>query len=84
MIYNSVHLVLFVKEVIEEFGIDYFRKGIREILERERRQVIELIRTQSVPGTYHVLRFHTVRYKGRIGKLFSNSDKDWLFHYPLV
>jgi N-methylhydantoinase B/acetone carboxylase alpha subunit len=72
-----------VHEAVNEFGIDYFKQGIKEILERERRQLMQLIKTQAVPGKVNALRFHCVRYKGQIGKLFPNSDRDWLFHFPL-
>jgi len=69
-------------EIVEEFGIDYFRKGIKEILERERRYYLERIRTQAVPGTYQLVVFFPVRYKGWVGKLFPSSDRDWLLHMP--
>ena len=39
-----------VLEIVEEFGVDYFRKGLREIIEREMRLLIERIRTLAVPG----------------------------------
>ncbi len=71
-----------ILDIVEEFGVDYFRKALREILERERRLLIERIRTQAIPGTYHFVQFHVVRYKGVTGKLFPSSDRDWLLHMP--
>lgn len=72
-----------VLEAVEEFGADYFRKATKEILERERRQYIETIKTQAVPGKYQTLKLTPVRYKGTVGKLFPNSDRDWLVHMPM-
>ena len=31
--------------IVEEFGVDYFRKGLKEIIERERRVLIQRITT---------------------------------------
>jgi N-methylhydantoinase B/acetone carboxylase alpha subunit len=69
-----------VLEVVEEFGIDYFRRGLREIIERERRVLIQRIKTQAVPGIYHFLHLNMVKYKGVVGKLFAGSNRDWMLH----
>ncbi|MCX5999012.1 MAG: hydantoinase B/oxoprolinase family protein, partial [Chloroflexi bacterium] len=71
-----------VLEIVEEFGVDYFRQGVREIIERERRVLVERIKTQAVPGIYHYLHLNMVKYKGVVGKLFAASDRDWLLHEP--
>lgn len=71
-----------ILEIVREFGVEYFRRGLREILERERVQMVETTRNQVVPGTYKQLLFRPVRYKGVAGKLFPGSDRDWLLHYP--
>jgi len=71
-----------VLEVIEEFGIDYYRRAIREIIERERRLLIQRIKTLAVPGMYNYLHLNMVKYKGVVGRLFAASNKDWLLHEP--
>jgi len=71
-----------ILEIVEEFGTDYFRRGIKEIIERERRLLVERIKTLTVPGKYHFLNFSAVRYKGVVGKLFAGSNRDWLLHEP--
>jgi N-methylhydantoinase B/acetone carboxylase alpha subunit len=71
-----------VLKIVEEFGVDYFRKGMKEIIERERRVLIQRIKTQAVPGKYQYLRFGRVAYKGVVGKLFASSDRNWLIHEP--
>jgi len=71
-----------ILEILGEFGIDYFRRGVKEIIERERRLLVERIKAQTVPGKYHFLNFSVVRYKGVVGKLFAGSNRDWLLHEP--
>jgi len=71
-----------ILEIVEEFGVEYFRKGLKEIVERERRVLIDRIKTQAVPGIYSYLGFDMIRYKGVVGKLFAASNRDWLLHQP--
>jgi len=71
-----------IQKAIDEFGIDYFRKGLREIIERERRLLINRIKTLAVPGTYHYLQLGAVRYKGTMGRLWAGSNRNWLLHKP--
>jgi len=71
-----------VLEIVEEFGVEYFRRGVKEILEKERRQLLQRIKTMAIPGIYHFLIFNPIRYKGVVGKLFPSSDRDWLLHEP--
>jgi len=71
-----------ILEIVDEFGIDYFRKGLREIIERERRLLLERVKAQAVPGIYHYLHLNMVKYKGVVGKLFASSNRDWLLHEP--
>ncbi len=80
---GSVALQKRILEIVEEFGIDYFRKGLREIIERERRLLVQRIKTQAVPGIYHYLYLDMVRYKGVVGKLFASSNRDWIIHLPV-
>jgi acetone carboxylase alpha subunit len=71
-----------ILEIVEEFGIDYYRKALREIIERERRVLINRIKSQAVPGIYHWLQFTRVSYKDVVGKLFAASNRDWVLHKP--
>jgi len=79
---GAVGLHDLVLDLVEEFGVDYFRRGLREILERERRVLLERVRAQAVPGTYHYLFFLPIRYKGVVGELFPSSNRNWLIHEP--
>jgi acetone carboxylase, alpha subunit len=71
-----------ILQVVEEFGVDYFRQGLKEIIERERRGLVERIKLLAVPGIYQYLHIDLVSYKGVVGKLFAESDRDWLLHLP--
>ena len=71
-----------ILEIVEEFGIDYYRRGVKEIIERERRLLVQRIKTQAVPGIYQYLHLNMVKYKGVVGKLFAGSNRDWLLHEP--
>ncbi len=72
-----------ISEIVEEFGVDYFRAGQQEILERERRVLLQRIKTQAVPGKYQYCYFPVVNYKGIAGKLFPQSDKNWILNIPV-
>lgn len=39
-----------VKGAIKEFGVDYYKKGVRELIEIERRSQIERVKRRTVPG----------------------------------
>jgi len=72
-----------ILEIVEEFGIEYYRKGVMEIIERERRLLVQRIKTQAVPGKYGYLHFDMVKYKGVVGKLFAGSNRNWMLHIPV-
>ena len=71
-----------ILEVVEEFGVDYFRQGLREVIERERRVLVERIKAMAVPGKYGYLHLSTVKYKGVVGTLFATSNRNWVLHEP--
>lgn len=41
-----------IKSLIKEFGIDYFKRAMRELIEEERRNQIARIKQRTVPGRY--------------------------------
>ena len=67
-----------IMEIVEEFGLEYFNKAMREILERERRAIERRVRTQMVPGDYRQTLFRPIRQKGMMGHLYREADKDWV------
>jgi acetone carboxylase alpha subunit len=71
-----------IQEVIEEFGIDYYRQAMREIIERERRLLINRVKTMAIPGVYNWLQFSSVDYKDTLGRLWPASNRNWILHKP--
>jgi acetone carboxylase, alpha subunit len=41
-----------IKSMIREFGLDYFKKAMRELIEEERRNQIARIKERTIPGRY--------------------------------
>jgi N-methylhydantoinase B/oxoprolinase/acetone carboxylase alpha subunit len=41
-----------IKRIVSEFGLDYFKRATRELIEEERRSQIVRIRQRMVPGRY--------------------------------
>jgi acetone carboxylase, alpha subunit len=41
-----------IKNIIREFGVDYFKKGTKELIEEERRNQITRIKQRTVPGRF--------------------------------
>lgn len=72
-----------ILEVVEEFGIDYFRQALKEILERERRRVVRFVRNRMVPGIYERTLFGWHKQKGLSGPAIPEADRDWVIHFPL-
>lgn len=71
-----------ILEIVEEFGVDYYRQATKEILERERRLLVDRIKTMAIPGKYSYLSMHLVNYKGMVGRLFPSANRDWTIHLP--
>ena len=73
MIARSVH------EVIDEFGVEYFKLASREVIEESRRVVIDNIRNWMIPGTYEQVGFRVAKFKG-LQKIWERADADNLIH----
>ena len=41
-----------IKKIIEDFGVDYFMEGTRELIEIERRAQLERVKRRTVPGKF--------------------------------
>ena len=73
MIHEAAH------KLIDEFGIDYYKRAIREVIEESRRMVVDNMRSTMVPGTYNGCAFRMVKYKG-LQNVWSHADKNTLIH----
>lgn len=73
MIHEATH------RLIDEFGIDYYKRAIREVIEESRRMIVDNIKQTTVPGTYTGCAFRLVKYKG-LQNIWSHADKNTLIH----
>jgi acetone carboxylase, alpha subunit len=70
-----------VFEIIEDFGVEYFTRGMREILERERRAVSGRFQDWMLPGTYRTMMFRPIQYRELMGSLYPQAAKNWINHH---
>ena len=70
-----------VLEIISDFGIEYFNRGLREILERERRAVAYRFQHWMMPGAYRQTLFRPIQYKELMKALFPQAAKNWVTHH---
>jgi acetone carboxylase alpha subunit len=71
MVHDEIH------KLIEEFGIDYYMRAIREVIEETHRAVRDNVKTTSIPGRYDTAGFRVCKYKGLM-PLYEHADKDQL------
>ena len=71
-----------VKKIIEEFGIDYYRRAIRELIEEGRRAFMEKVKALLIPGKYKAACFIPLNYKKVDGlrRLHPLAQQDVLLH----
>lgn len=68
-----------ILEIVEEFGIDYYRQAISEIVERERRTIQRTIENEMVPGIYANSLAYGIYHKG-LHPLNPEGNQDWFTH----
>ncbi len=64
-------------EIIDEFGLDYFKQATKEVIEETRRVFVDNIRSWLVPGQYENVGFRACCYKG-LQNIWKHADKDHL------
>lgn len=70
-----------VLEIVEDFGLEYFKRGCREVLERERRAVSGRFQDWMMPGTYRTMMFRPIEYRELMASLYPQSAKNWITHH---
>jgi len=70
-----------VLEIIADFGVDYFTRGTREVLERERRAVAGRFQEWMMPGVYRTMMFRPIQYRELMAALYPQSAKNWITHH---
>jgi len=71
-----------IKKVIAEFGLDYYARAGRELIEEGRRHHLARVRERLIPGRYRSPAFAPVMLKDRPGVL-PQANRNTLIHYPL-
>lgn len=72
-----------IKEIIQEFGIDYYKRAIREIAEEGRRAFLTKVRERLVPGRIRSAFFYPVLMKGQ-GNPYNDEDSMMHIHAELT
>jgi N-methylhydantoinase B/oxoprolinase/acetone carboxylase alpha subunit len=72
-----------VKKIIEEFGLDFYMKAIRELVEEGRRAFLEKVKLMLIPGKYRTAAFIPLNYSKVEGlrRLHPLAQQDNLLHY---
>lgn len=73
MVHDEIH------KLVAEFGLDYYMRAIREVIEETHQAVRDNVRTTSIPGRYDTAGFRVCKYKGMM-PLYEHADKDQLIH----
>ena len=68
-------------DLISEYGLDFYRQGIREIIEEGRRAHLERMKLQMIPGRYRGAAFCGHLFQGKLGA--SALSRDVIVHTPL-
>lgn len=71
MVHDEIH------RLIGEFGMDYYMRAIREVIEETHRAVRDNVKTTSIPGRYDTAAFRSVNYKGLM-PLYEHANRDHL------
>jgi acetone carboxylase alpha subunit len=77
----SITLRQAVMKVIEEFGMDYYEKAIRELIEEERMAQLERVKKRLVPGRYREAGFVDILQADL--PVLPWARNDMLLAYPL-
>lgn len=73
MIHHATH------QLIDEFGVQYYKRAIREVIEESRRMIVDNMRALMVPGLYNGCAFRLVKYAG-LQNVWSHANKNTLIH----
>ncbi|MGD9762827.1 MAG: hydantoinase B/oxoprolinase family protein [Candidatus Binatia bacterium] len=70
-----------VLEVIGQYGIDYYKRAIREIIEEGRRAHLQRMTMLTVPGRYRAAAYAGHVFDGKVGA--SGMSRNCIVHTPL-
>jgi acetone carboxylase, alpha subunit len=70
-----------VKEIIDSFGLEYYEKATRELIEEARQGIKKKVQQVLFPGRYRGVAFYDVLLEGK--PVAEVAAKDTLIHMPL-
>ncbi len=70
-----------VLEVVEQYGLDYYKRAIREIIEEGRRAHLQRMKMLTVPGRYRSAAHAGHLFEGKAGA--SPLSRNCIVHIPL-
>jgi acetone carboxylase alpha subunit len=73
MIHQEVH------RIVSEFGLDYYQRATREVIEETHQVVRENVKMTTLPGRYDGAALRTANAHGLM-PLAEHANKDWLIH----
>lgn len=71
-----------ILDLIEKYGVDYYKQVTREYIEDSRRYSMRRLKTQTVPGRLRKSNFKDLAMKGK-RVILPSQDIDCLFNLPL-
>jgi N-methylhydantoinase B/oxoprolinase/acetone carboxylase alpha subunit len=69
-------------EVIEKYGLDFFKEASQEYVEDSRRYAVGRVKSQTVPGRIRKSQFKDLAMKGK-RVLLAKQDVDCMFNLPM-
>jgi N-methylhydantoinase B/oxoprolinase/acetone carboxylase alpha subunit len=69
-----------VLEIVERYGVDYFKKATREYVEDSRRYTLGRILSQAIPGRLRKTSCKDVMMKGK--GVLPQQNRDYMVHQP--
>ncbi|HEM47471.1 MAG TPA: hypothetical protein ENO23_10560 [Alphaproteobacteria bacterium] len=69
-------------EVIDKYGLDFFRDAAKEYVEDSRRYAVGRVKTQTVPGRIRKSQFKDLAMRGK-RVLLGKQDIDCMFNLPM-
>jgi acetone carboxylase, alpha subunit len=70
-----------VLEMVEQYGLDYYKRAIREIIEEGRRAHLQRMKMLTVPGRYRSAAYAGHLFEGKVGA--SPLSRNTIVHIPL-
>jgi acetone carboxylase, alpha subunit len=71
-----------VLDLIDEVGIDYYRRAVKEYIEEGRRAHLARMRAMTVPGRYRGVRYLGILFKDKPG-ILPMAARNWMYAVPI-